>query len=275
MPNTSPSHGVDHHPPQTTRRTRSRLLAGVSTAVAGLVVTLLPVATATADTPTPSGAPIAAPAGGDFFDVTGRNLAVYRDQCGKTTVKMTALGDASGTGTWSGRWSADLTIRDRYGYVTSGYYDTYSTSRSKTLSLCQGIDTAGKYRARVDWVQYNDADKEIAAGTTVDTFRFRIKPRARTTLKVDKKPYGTTGWKFTGTLKRLRKPHKWQRVSLWMRYNGSWVNYDATKTTNRRGRVSWHTRPDLKPNRFLFQLRYKGNKTSKPARSDNFRLSGR
>lgn len=96
-----------------------------------------------------------------------------------------------------------------------------------------------------------------------------------TRLKVTKDHYGSTGWKFTGTLTRNGRPRRLEDVQLWIRLGGFWRNFRETKMTSRRGKVSWHTDRDIPRNRYVFQLRFKGNKYSKPARSDRFQLPRR
>lgn len=119
------------------------------------------------------------------------------------------------------------------------------------------------------------AGVSIAEGSTLGFFQYTFQPRAASHLTVTKTPYGSTGWNFIGRLTRAGKPYARQRVQLWMVWNGSWTNYDETKRTGDRGRVSWHTGRSLGKNSYVFQLRYPGNTRTKPARSTTFRLQGR
>jgi hypothetical protein len=125
------------------------------------------------------------------------------------------------------------------------------------------------------WEQYDADGLTIASGETTKSFTWRIKPPANSRLRVTKDPHGSTGWKFTGHLTREGRPHKWENVQLWIRLHGYWRNYRETKTTGARGRVSWHTARDIPRNRYVFQLRYVGDKRSQSARSDRFRLPRR
>lgn len=117
----------------------------------------------------------------------------------------------------------------------------------------------------------------IELGTTYADVRYAIKAKTASKLTVAKSPYGASGWRFGSRLTRAGKAYRGRRVELWIRIQGTWLDYEQPKRTNRQGRVSWHTRPDLPkaPARYAFQFRFTGDKTTKPARSAVFNLNPR
>ena len=251
------------------RRSRAPITA-IGAALAGLVLGALTLTPATA---------VAAGTTGETVTVTTSDVAAYRGfDCVNAPVVVASQVDASGTGTWSGEWSVEVEVTDPYGsYSDSHSYSGSDASTSFKDFLCTGRygDPTGRYHVAAAWEQYDSEGQTIASGTTAGSFTFKVKPPANTRLKVTKDPYGSTGWKFTATLTREGRPHRWENVSLWIRWHGVFRNYRETKITGRRGTVSWHTARDIPKNRYVFQLRYKGDNRSASARSDPFRLPRR
>jgi len=242
----------------------------ISAALAGAVFGTLSLIPATA---------VAAGTTGDTVTVTTRDVAAFRRDCVYAPVVVRPQGDASGTGTWSGEWSADIEVTDPYGdYTDSHTYSGSADSTSFKTILCTwniAPDPLGRYDVTAAWEQYDSEGQTFATGTTTGAFTFKQKPPASTRLKVTKDHYGSTGWKFTATLTRMGRPHRWEYVSLWIRWHGVFRNYRETKITGKRGTVSWHTARDIPKNRYVFQLRYKGDNRSASARSDPFQLPRR
>ncbi|GAA1479009.1 hypothetical protein GCM10009623_34550 [Nocardioides aestuarii] len=223
---------------------------------------------------TPTASQAAGPTGA--VTITANDAATYRGDCVNVPITITSHYDASGTGTWNGAWAVEVEVTDPYGsYDDSHDYSGVAASTSFKDFLCVGRYNTGVYDVTATWEQYDAAGQVIATGTATDSFSLKRKPPAKTRLKVTKDPYGSTGWKFTGKLTREGRPHKWESVSLWIRWHGYWRNYRETKVTGSRGQVSWHTARDIPTNRYVFQLRYKGDNRSASARSDRFQLPRR
>lgn len=260
-------------PGVSTRHLMPATLLGLVVAVLGVVMATVP---AHGAVPAPAAARVAtAGVTGDAVTVTTRDVSGYRTRCFRATVVVTPRYDASGSGTWDGRWSAVAQIEAPDGELYSRSYDGTAASRSFDFKPCSDYNPAGTYRVVISWQQFDADGVSIAEGYTFGSFRYTLKPRAISRLTVTKSPYGSTGWTFAGRLTRAGKPYARQRVQVWIRLNGSWTNFEETKRTGDRGRVSWHTRGDLRKNRYVLQLRYFGNTSTQPARSAAFRLQGR
>ena len=247
-------------------------------ALVGLVIAVLSALLTTV--PAQGAVPVAArvtTAGetGDAVTLTTHDVAGYNVPCFQATVVVTQHFDASTAPTWSGRWSALAQVEDPGGELHNRSYDGIAGSQPLSFQLCSEYGLAGTYRVNVSWNQYDANGDSIAQGDTFGSFVYTLKPRSASRLSVAKKPYGRTGWTFTGRLDRVGKPYARQGVQIWIRWRGSWTNFEETKRTNDRGRVSWHTKSRLRKNTYVFQLRYPGNVTTKPARSTTFRLQGR
>ena len=248
------------------------LLASVAAVTLGLPTAMHATASAAEADPTSARAGTT----GDVVTLTTRDVATYPDGGTYATFVVTAERDASESGTWSGRWSADVEIIDPDGASTWDYHDGTATSRTMRTYLCRMCgDPTGTYHVHVSWTQYDADDAAVAEGETSGAFRYTIKPRVSTRLTVTKDAYGVNGWRFAGRLTRAGKPFADQRVHLWVRLDGSWYDFDETKRTGDRGRVAWHTARRIPRNTYVWQLRYDGNDTSRPTRSDTFRLPRR
>jgi hypothetical protein len=252
----------------------------ITTALVGLVAAVLGVPMATAPAhgavSTAATAPVAkAGTTGDAVTLTTHNESGYNVRCFRTAVEVTPQYDDSDSGTWDGHWSADVTIEDGSQLYSIGSYDGTAASKSFNLRVCDGHGLKRTYDVYVYWVQYDADGAAIVDGVTDGSFTYTLKPRAASRLTVTKDPYGSTGWRFAGRLARAGKPYAHQRVQLFIRWNGSWRDFEETKRTNNRGRVSWHTGRSLGKNHYVFRLRYSGNTTTKPGWSTRFRLNGR
>lgn len=237
--------------------------AGFGAALAGVVLGMLAL----------TGDPSARAAGttGGAVTVTTTNVALYRGDCAHVPVVVAAKHDASGTGTWSGEWSVRLDVPG----VLDRHYRGFDETKTFKFFKCAGLWRTRDIQVEATWTQFDSLGEPIAIGTTKGHYKITRKPPANTRLKVSRDPYGTTGWRFTGTLLRQGKPFRWEKVSLWYRSSGYWFNYHNTKISGRKGQCSWHTDRDIPTNRYRFQLRYEGDNRSRSARSDVFQLPRR
>ena len=203
---------------------------------------------------------------GSYVSLTLKDATAWAGSCARLRYSLTVTDDPF----W---WSVELTVRGPDGRTKAWrLWDQGDVGLDGSLRLCREKQ-AGVYTATA---HYTGTLSPYPEETVEAQAEFTVRPKQNTRLKVTKDPYGSTGWKFTGTLTRAGKPFYLQKVQLWYREYGTWLQLNRlTKITNRRGKCHWHTERNIPKNRYAFQLRYKGDKTTKLARSDVFRLQPR
>lgn len=183
--------------------------------------------------------------------------------CGRSDYDLSVKNDA-----WAD-WQGVVTIRNPRGQTQRTTLLT-PDEPANSVRLCSSSQP-GAYSASVDWQAFDDSGAVVASETVVTGFRFSIRDKVATKLKVTLDHVRRGFWTIDGKLTKKGKAFRGASVAIQVKYLGSWRNL-KTKTTNRKGVVHFTSEPQPGAGKYPVRLHYKGDSHSKPSTSSTFRL---
>lgn len=194
------------------------------------------------------------------------DLRVWRlapGNCGRSEYGLTVKNDS-----WAD-WQGLVTIRNPRGQTQRTALLTPDEAED-SLKLCSS-SPSGVYSVSVDWQAFDESGAVVASETVVTGFRFAVRDKVTTKLKVTLDHVRRGFWTIDGKLTKKGKAFRGAPVAIQAKVYGSWQNL-KTKTTNRKGAVHFTSEPKPGAGKYPVRLHYKGDSHSKSSSSTTFRL---
>lgn len=194
------------------------------------------------------------------------DLRVWRlapDNCGRSNYDLSVKNAA-----WTD-WAGYVTIRSPRGQPQRTALLT-PDEPANSIKLCSS-SPSGVYSVSVDWQAFDESGAMVASESVVTGFRFSVRDKVSTKLKVTLDHVRRGFWTIDGKLTKKGKAFRGAPVVIQAKYLGSWRNL-KTKTTNRKGMVRFTSEPKPGAGKYPVRLHYRGDAHYKPSNSTSFRL---